>query len=462
MAGIDGDTIVRLPGGRVQGFLTDDGEVFRARGVRYATAERFRESRLVDRWDDVWDCTKPAVLSPQLPSRLAVVVGDIQGTRPQSEDCLHVSIAAPASAVGSAGKSTRGALPVMVFFHGGAYVSGGGDLDCYDGTPLARRGVVVVNVTYRLGVLGYYPVGDDGVASPNLGLSDQITALKWVQTNIACFGGDAGNVTLFGQSAGGDSIFSMLLLDETQDLFHRAILQSAPFGERTKPFAERQKMEKRMGEAMIESLAGQNIKDIPFEEVLKTPQVKAAMAAKEFPTGVMPFAPSFYRRPYEGTITQAMSSLDDVSRIRKPVLISYTRDDGAIFARMDGWLGPLLKTPLLGRVALSFKEWLYTGQIFGWGSEKMYSKISDAGGNAALVYFSHRFQYGLGAAHCICLPYLLGSWSAWERAPMLQGPNAKDIVARVGPEVRKLWVAFASGSNLQGKRFEINDSFRFE
>ncbi|KAL6243905.1 hypothetical protein RBB50_009339 [Rhinocladiella similis] len=459
MAGADDDTVVQLPGGRLRGFLADNGKVFRARGVRYATADRFRESRLVDRWEDVWDCTKPAVLSPQLPSRLAVVLGDIQGNRPQSEDCLHVSIAAPASAVGS-GKSAGKQLPVMVFFHGGAYLTGGGDLDCYEGTPLAEQGAVVVNVNYRLGVLGYYPVSDAG-ASTNLGLSDQITALKWVQKNIASFGGDAGNVTLFGQSAGADSIFAMLLLDEAQDLFHRAILQSAPFGERAKLFTERQKMEKRMNEAMLESLAGKNIKDIAFHNLLRTAQVKAAIAASAFPTGVMPFGPSFYRPPLQGT-TQAMSNLDDVSRIRKPVLISYTRDDGAIFARMDGWLGPLLKIPLLGRAALSFKEWLYTGQIFGWGSEKMYSNVTGSGGNAALVYFSHRFRHDLGAAHCICLPYLLGSWSAWEGAPMLQGPNAKEIIERVGPEVRKLWVAFADGSDFRGKRFEVNDSFRFE
>ena len=92
----------------------------------------------------------------------------------------------------------------------------------------------------------------------------------------------------------------------------------------------------------------------------------------------------------------------------------------------------------------------------------MYSNVTGSGGNAALVYFSHRFRHDLGAAHCICLPYLLGSWSAWEGAPMLQGPNAKEIIERVGPEVRKLWVAFADGSDFRGKRFEVNDSFRFE
>ena len=117
----------------------------------------------------------------------------------------------------------------MVWLHGGAYVSGGGEAQRYDADELARRGrVVVVRVSYRLGVFGYLsPSGVD-----NLGLRDQILALRWVHDNIGAFGGDPDRVTVFGQSAGADSVLSLMLCGQSTGLFQRAIMQSAPLGVR--------------------------------------------------------------------------------------------------------------------------------------------------------------------------------------------------------------------------------------
>jgi len=127
---------------------------------------------------------------PQPPSRLRAAMGDFD--RPHSEDCLTLTIATP---------STSGARPVIVWRHGGAYFTGAGSLDWYDGAHLARDGdVVFVAANYRLGALGFLHL--PGVADGNMALLDMIAALRWAWANIAAFGGDPARVTLMGQSAG--------------------------------------------------------------------------------------------------------------------------------------------------------------------------------------------------------------------------------------------------------------------
>ncbi|KAK2690711.1 hypothetical protein QWA68_010474 [Fusarium oxysporum] len=155
-----------------------------------------------------------------VPSRLDAVTGPITTGRTQGEDCLRLTVTVPLKALTDGRKR-----PVMVFLHGGAYVSGGGDLDVYSPVGLAERDLVVINVTYRLGLFGYIPISE--IAPANLGLYNQIAALRWIQDNIADLGGDSNNVTLFGESAGADSIFCLMIAEGTQNLLHRAILQRA-------------------------------------------------------------------------------------------------------------------------------------------------------------------------------------------------------------------------------------------
>ncbi|MCS2148154.1 carboxylesterase/lipase family protein [Scandinavium manionii] len=139
-----------------------------------------------------------------------------------SEDCLYLNVWAPASPAKP--------LPVMVWLHGGGFTIGAGSLPPYDGHALAKRDVVVVTVNYRLGHLGCFshPAldGEEGERVCNFSLLDQIAALKWVQENIAAFGGDSDNVTLFGESAGARSVLSLLASPKANGLFHKAIIQS--------------------------------------------------------------------------------------------------------------------------------------------------------------------------------------------------------------------------------------------
>jgi para-nitrobenzyl esterase len=213
--------IVETAFGRVQGEA--EGGFIRFSGLPYGGpvigAQRFALPGDAPRWTGVRDATAKASIPPQPPSRLAKVMGDFPAT--QDEDCLHVDVWMP--------RERQQAAPVFVFLHGGAFITGGGSVSCYDGGLLAERtGAVVVNVTYRLGVLGLLPV--QGIAPPNLFMHDQIAALRWVRQTIAAFGGDPACVTIVGQSAGAYSIALLLAHPVGRELFDRAILMSTPLG----------------------------------------------------------------------------------------------------------------------------------------------------------------------------------------------------------------------------------------
>ncbi|HTW38963.1 MAG TPA: carboxylesterase family protein [Steroidobacteraceae bacterium] len=150
----------------------------------------------------------------------------VRGTAPaMSEDCLYLNVWAPRRAR---------ELPVMVWVHGGGFFAGSGSQPLYDGADLARRGVVVVTLNYRLGRFGFFAhpaLARENPSEPigNYGLMDQIAALRWVERNIAAFGGDPGNVTLFGQSAGGASVEDLMASPDARGLYQRAIIESGVF-----------------------------------------------------------------------------------------------------------------------------------------------------------------------------------------------------------------------------------------
>jgi para-nitrobenzyl esterase len=141
----------------------------------------------------------------------------LRANLPQSEDCLSLNVWTPPQ---------RGEkLPVMVWIHGGGFTNGAAAIPRFDGTALARRGVIVVSFNYRLGALGFlaHPALSEG---PNFGLEDQVAALRWVHDNISAFGGDPAKVTIFGQSSGGESVALLMMLPQAKGLFVRAIAQS--------------------------------------------------------------------------------------------------------------------------------------------------------------------------------------------------------------------------------------------
>ncbi len=221
---------VKTTAGRIRGTLQDKVHAFR--GVPYgastAPPRRFMPPAPPQPWTNVRDAFELGNRSPQLlssfhgfvPPEVEVMDRD----EPISEDCLMLNVWTPG--VGDSGKR-----PVMVWLHGGGFTSGSGGFICYDGDQLARKhDVVAVTVNHRLTTLGYlYLAGIGGekyASSSNVGNLDIIAALEWVRDNIAAFGGDPGNVTIFGQSGGGAKVSTLMAMPAAKGLFHRAIVQS--------------------------------------------------------------------------------------------------------------------------------------------------------------------------------------------------------------------------------------------
>ena len=217
--------VVETPKGRLVG--EDMGDVHVFRGVPYAKppvgALRWKAPQPVDAWDGdrtviefEAPCVQPMVADPSEPNG-----GGVAGVK--SEDCLYAEVFVPEGAENA---------PVMLWMHGGAGFLGAGHLGSYDGTANARDGVITVSINYRLGPMGYFAhpaiTAEDGPTG-SYALMDAVQALEWIEENIGAFGGDADNVTIAGQSAGGVMVVNLLATPSTDGLFDKAIIQSGAY-----------------------------------------------------------------------------------------------------------------------------------------------------------------------------------------------------------------------------------------
>ncbi len=231
--------------GRIRGTTTSDGRIAYFRGVPYAAPPvgdlRWRPPRPHDPWSDERACTKFGPSAHQRAAgfeqffellvsgmglgrarRRALATAIKLAPTKQSEDCLTLNIRSPRHATD---------LPVMVWIHGGDHTDGSGAEPMYQSNVLPERGCVLVTINYRLGLFGFFAHPELSAESPdgvsgNYGLLDQIAALEWVRDNIEAFGGDPDNVTIFGESAGGEAVLNLMTAPRARGLFHHAIAQS--------------------------------------------------------------------------------------------------------------------------------------------------------------------------------------------------------------------------------------------
>ena len=217
---------VKTTGGLVKGTASTDGQIRAFRGIPFAAAPvgdlRWTEPRPAPPWDGVRDAAEFGAQCMQ-----GQIFGDITFPKPASEDCLNLNVWTPAAAAGDR-------LPVMVWIHGGGFQAGAGREPRHDGDALARHGVVVVTINYRLGIFGFFAHPELSKesgrnASGNYGMLDQVAALRWVRENIAAFGGNPQNVTIFGESAGSFAVSALMASPLATGLFHRAIGESGAY-----------------------------------------------------------------------------------------------------------------------------------------------------------------------------------------------------------------------------------------
>jgi len=300
--------------GLLSGVAGTSPEVRVFRGVPFAEAPvgdlRWRAPKPAAKWTGTRNVSEFGAICMQRRPNAAGIGAE---PRPMSEDCLYLNIF-------TAAKTAGDKLPVMVWIHGGALTAGAGSIAAYDGEQLARKGVVVVTINYRLGVFGFFEHPElskesDRHAAGNFGLLDQIAALQWVQKNIAAFGGDPKCVTIFGESAGSWSTNLLAASPLARGLFHRVIGESGGQFEPMKSLARAEQAGANFG-----TLAELRAKTA---EALQTEMGAAFVGANG---------------GYSGPVVDGWSLPDDVYTIYAkgkqndvPVLIGSNADEGTMF-----------------------------------------------------------------------------------------------------------------------------------
>jgi para-nitrobenzyl esterase len=410
--------VVRAPTGPVSGVQQGDLAVFR--GIPYAQppvgANRWRPPLPASPWTEVRQTSDfgPACIQPT-SRRVTIYSQDLGAT---SEDCLSLNVWSP---------DTAGRAPVIVWIHGGSLVAGSSKEPMYDGTALAAKGVVVVSINYRLGVLGYFAHPELSAesadhASGNYGLMDQIEALRWVQRNVAAFGGDPDNVTIAGESAGGLSVLYLMTAPGARGLFHKAVAQSGYL------MSMADLTETVHGAPSAES-AGTAV-----ATAMNAPNIAAlrAMGAQALTDASGP-AGFFARGIIDGvTLTDQMIDVfDRGEQAQVPVLAGF--NDGEIrslrtlapaapasaadYERIirerygdlaDDFLGFYPAEPMDESILAATRDAFY-----GWTAQRL-GRSQGAIGQPAFVYmFDHGYpaadEAGLHAFHAAELPYLFGT-----------------------------------------------------
>jgi len=324
--------VVETASGRVTGVTSGGVHVFKGipYGASTAGANRFMPPKRAERWAGVRECTAYAGRSPQAPGaaqrpELATVWGPID-TLPVGEDCLTLHVWTPGL--------DNAKRPVMVWLHGGAFSYGSANSPRYDSTNLAQKNdVVVVAVNHRLNAFGHLDLSAHGerfAQSGNVGVLDLVLALEWVRDHAARFGGDPGNVTIFGQSGGGGKVSALLAMPQGKGLFHKAIVQSGS----SVRFAERERTT-QLADAVLKHLgvAADQLQTVPIAKLSEA----IVPAQKTLPRPRHPLLDRYNFGPViDGKILPAQpfepatAISDDI-----PVLVGGTKDESAIFLAPD-------------------------------------------------------------------------------------------------------------------------------
>ncbi len=387
----------------MRGLARDGINVFK--GIRYATAARFEPPVAVTGWDGELDAT---VYGPQCPQLFGMLEQALGGSSlPADEDCLRLSVFSPGC--------DDAHRPVIVWVHGGAFTTGTGSMPWYDGSQLARRGdVVVVTINYRLGALGFS-------GRTNAGLRDQIVALQWVQAQIAAFGGDPGNVTLAGESAGGSSLIALMAVPAAVGLFHRAFAMSPSIGQLRSGERADEALAEYLGTAGAESL--DDLRNAPIERLL---EAQGDMLRRHAGAGLTDFSPcddgEFVPEPI----------LDAAARHPGQLVIGTTRDEMQLFTTFnpsfsdfdDERLSTLLHERFGARADVARKRYVaarpgaspvqlasavQTDEAFRVPARKLAESRLRAGTPSWMYWFtwsSPAFHGRLGSCHAMDIPFV--------------------------------------------------------
>jgi para-nitrobenzyl esterase len=456
--------------GVVEG-LAEDG-VRRFLSLPYAapgsSARRFKAPEAVDRWSGVRDATQAGPCAPQnAPEPMEIDFDRLMGIPvPPGPDYLTLNVFTPEAAAGR---------PVMVFVHGGGFVAGSKDAPIYDGRAFARDGVVCVVINYRLGIEGFLPA--PGVPT-NLGLRDMIAALQWVQDNIATFGGDPKNVTLFGESGGAWCIAALMTSPLVKGLVHRAICQSG-HGYASRDLGHMQRLVKRLARRLKVSPDREGFAGAPADKFM------AAQAWVLRPSLFWDMRDKDGRDPSFGVTRFLPVHGDDVLPVPTidafaqgatkdiDLLIGSTSEEARLFflpndtiSKLKRWMvvGFLKKALPRARDALraygleekgASPGAVLTRAVTDLMFRAMTRKTAELHkGKSHVFEFEWRspaFDGKLGAAHAIELPFVFDTLDA--------GTGPRGILGEAPPQaladsIHALWIRFATDGSLPWPEFD--------
>jgi para-nitrobenzyl esterase len=467
------DGVVEVQGGRVRGVRRHG--LWSFSGIPYAASpegpRRWRPPAPPVPWTGIRECESFGPIAPQSPGLVEMSLGGEPDE--QSEDCLSLNLWTPA---------LDGARrPVMVWVHGGSFVSGSGAGSLYRGGMLARQGdVVVVTINYRLGLLGFlaHPAledpgqtwlhGEKWSGFGNWGLADQVAALQWVCDHIDAFGGDPGNVTLFGESAGGMSVSSLLGVEAAKGLFHRAIVESGPPNVLSVDQAANRSEE--LAAHLGVPMTREALEQVPSEELVRA-AAEVGQAARNDLSGLL-VTPTV-----DGGLLTASPAVEvrSGSASQVPLLIGTTRDESAFFAvgnakvnSLDGeglrdWVSRFTAGPdgadgLIGAVKdarLSRGETVAPKDLWVAISTELIFRLptirlADAHAAASLpgvgtycylfTWESPAFGGILGSCHALEIPFVFGT----VHNPGVQGfSGGGERAFELSAAMRRDWIAFA-------------------
>ncbi|MFJ3908506.1 carboxylesterase/lipase family protein [Streptomyces vinaceus] len=454
----DPSPVVDLPAGRLRGSVEGGLAVFK--GVPYAAppvgALRWRPAQPHPGWPGTREATAFGPSAPQLYREGGDPVLGSHGSPPFDEDCLTLNVWTP--------RTDDAKRPVMVWIHGGGFLSGSGSLPVYSGETFARDGdLVVVTVNYRLGPLGYLYFGEEG-AGGNFWLTDQLAALRWVRDNIAAFGGDPDDITLAGQSGGAFSVAALAGARPTgRPLFRRAILQSPPLGLRVPTRTE----SLQRSAIFLDVLGAKDVaqlRTLPWQQ-LTGATIEMFRRTAQWGYWSTPYLPvidgvTLDRHPTELLLSGPGADID--------VLIGCTREEANFAFALDPDYAAATKDQVLARAR----------DNFGSRASEAYAAYEEARPGARPVdvlmdligddlfrmpglalaerraaarrrpVWAYQFDlptpaYGgrLAAPHCLELPFAFDNFDKWTQAPFLAGldPRIREGLART---VHAAWISF--------------------
>lgn len=468
--------VVKTAYGDVRGVANG---VYAFKGIAYAAppfgANRFRPPQPVEPWYGIHDAMTygPTPVTIGLPPPYNVVSPVIPG-----EDCLNLNIWTPQ--LGPA------ELPVMVWIPGGAFEAGSGASPWYDGTAFARDGIVCVTINYRVGADGFLYFGDNDA---NMGLLDQVAALRWVQKNIPAFGGDPGNVTIFGESAGGMSVGTLLSMPSAEGLFRRAIAQSGAAHQVITTTSAR-RVAQRFAERLAIAPTRETIAAVPSDRLLQAQvDLKAELASRPDPEhwGEEAVISMMLWQPVvDGTIIPArpIDRIAAGASAGVDVMVGTTTDEWRLFLVLGGIIDNVTTETLTRAVAayglpidaaLTAYRAAHPGASAGdllaavqtdWYCRIPALRLADLHATSRAATYMYEFAWRttqfnglLGACHGLEIPFVFDTLGN-DTAPLC-GTNPPQHLADA---MHAAWVAFASSGNCGWPPYNLSDkaTMRFD